>query len=211
MAPSPHGICPLASFACRLRRWCCRCSCSTCSVSLAASSPEEKSASVNRTDMTKEPATKTLAVASGFLVTLVLLSTIFTESGAATADLQNATEDWPMLGGDPQRNFYRSYTIKPPLILKWKYTTGALPESFYIESSPAIYDQSVIVGGKDGILRALNIQDGRELWTFHAQGPIRSSPPVFDGNVFVGSDDGSVYAVNANTGKLIWQFGTEAQ
>jgi len=69
----------------------------------------------------------------------------------------------------------------------------------------------VIVGGLDGILRALDAGDGRIIWTLKTEGAIRSSPTVAYGEVYVGSEDGHVYSVAAETGMLNWRFRTEGK
>lgn len=44
------------------------------------------------------------------------------------------------------------------------------------------------VGANDGVLAAVEAEDGTERWTFETDDWIRSSPAVADGTVFVGSD-----------------------
>ena len=45
----------------------------------------------------------------------------------------------------------------------------------------------VFVGSGDSNLYALNLTDGRKLWTFKAGGPVDSSPLVLAGRVFAGA------------------------
>ncbi len=85
-----------------------------------------------------------------------------------------------------------------------------------IVSSAAVTPHSVIVGGRDKRLIALNPHTGHPRWTFVTKGKIESSPVVVrsaDGDtskdrVFVGSADGNVYAVNLATGRETWRFET---
>jgi eukaryotic-like serine/threonine-protein kinase len=80
-------------------------------------------------------------------------------------------------------------------------TTGALLWSDVTaaeESSPAVANGVVSVGGGDGVY-ALNASTGAKLWSYANVGG-QSSPAVANGVVYVGSDDNNVYALNALTG-----------
>ena len=76
-------------------------------------------------------------------------------------------------------------------------------------SSPAIAGDSVLIGGGDGALRALDAQTGRERWHLMTRGRVRATPAVHAGRVFVASFDGDVYAADLATGKPAWRFETE--
>jgi outer membrane protein assembly factor BamB len=73
-------------------------------------------------------------------------------------------------------------------------------------SSPVATDSVVLFGAGDGVLYALELSSGRELWRFETEGRIRSSPAVADGVVFVGSADGRVYAVDLLSGQERWRY-----
>jgi outer membrane protein assembly factor BamB len=145
-----------------------------------------------------------------FSCAILLLLPILSHSYAAEKGEDVAVaEDWPTLGGGSLREFHANYDLTPPLQLRWKYKTGGGPDAFPISSSPAVYGKLVYAGGKDGILRALSVDDGKEVWIFKTKGVIRSSPTVANSRVYVGSEDGNVYALDASSGKLVWQFKTE--
>ena len=44
----------------------------------------------------------------------------------------------------------------------------------------------------------LNIEDGREIWSYEIGAPIMGSPAVLEGMIIIGSKDGSVYAFGAS-------------
>jgi len=99
---------------------------------------------------------------------------------------------------------------------RWKHETGELlPWEWGFEgwdvytSSPVVVDTVVVFGSGDGVLYALELKSGRELWRLETGGRIRSTPAVADGTVFVGSTDGVVYAVDLNGGELLWTHHTE--
>jgi len=100
---------------------------------------------------------------------------------------------------------------------KWLHPTGSA-----ILSSPNWLDvnadgkEEVIIGGQDGLMKALNAIDGNEEWSRPAVGAIDSSPCLVDINggvldVVYGSFEGSVYAVDGDYGGLLWTFPTGDQ
>jgi outer membrane protein assembly factor BamB len=67
----------------------------------------------------------------------------------------------------------------------------------------------IYIGSSDGKLYAVDLETGKENWSFQSDGKIRSSPTVVDGRVYFGSWDGNVYAVSAATGSEVWRFDTQ--
>ncbi len=99
---------------------------------------------------------------------------------------------------------------------RWRFETGALmPWEWGLEgwdaytSSPVVSDSVVLFGAGDGLLYALDLSNGEEMWRFETQGRIRSSPAVADGVAFVGSADGWVYAVDLASGRERWRHAPE--
>ncbi len=64
----------------------------------------------------------------------------------------------------------------------------------------------IFLGGSDGIVRAIDAENGRPRWTTYTGGAVRIAPTVNDGRVFVGSGDSWVYSFEALTGRLLWRF-----
>jgi outer membrane protein assembly factor BamB len=52
---------------------------------------------------------------------------------------------------------------------------------------------------------AYHTETGKELWRFHAEGPVRFAPVAWQGKVYFVSDDGYLYCVNAADGQLAWK------
>lgn len=70
-------------------------------------------------------------------------------------------------------------------------------------------DAAVIVGGFDGILRALSQKNGKQLWSFGSRDHIYGSPAQLScGTIVQASCDGTVYGLNPSTGKPVWWFDT---
>ena len=53
---------------------------------------------------------------------------------------------------------------------------------------------------------AFNTANGKELWRFYTDGPVRLPPVGHDNKIYVTSDDGHLYCLAAETGRLRWKF-----
>lgn len=77
-----------------------------------------------------------------------------------------------------------------------------------VAASPLLTGQeTLVVGGFDGYVRALNLADGSQRWQFAARDHIFASPALLpDGGVIQPSADGTVYNLDASNGTLRWAF-----
>ncbi|UCD93123.1 MAG: PQQ-binding-like beta-propeller repeat protein [Methanobacteriota archaeon] len=84
------------------------------------------------------------------------------------------------------------------------------------QSSPALYDGMVLLGGADGKLYCLDADTGEVLWSTlleprtHRQS-ITSSPKVWNNTVFIGTfneagGNASVYALHLENGSVKWEY-----
>ena len=99
---------------------------------------------------------------------------------------------------------------------KWRFATEGVkldPAAFgfdrcAIVSSPTISGETVVFGGRDGFLYALDRQSGQQKWRVdHEVSWVISSPAIFNGTVLTGTSDGRfVQAVDLNTGREKWRF-----
>jgi outer membrane protein assembly factor BamB len=87
----------------------------------------------------------------------------------------------------------------------WTFQTGD-----FVRSSPAIVDNTVYVGSKDGSVYALSAADGTEQWAYQTDDSVYSSPTVVDVTVYVGGRDNNVYALSAEDGTEQWSYQTGA-
>ncbi len=85
-----------------------------------------------------------------------------------------------------------------------------LPWSFKSEtgfvSSPAIYEDIIIVGSFDRMLYAVRIGEDTPLWKFQAENWFWGTALVDEDIVYAGCLDGKVYALDVLTGDKIWEF-----
>lgn len=100
---------------------------------------------------------------------------------------------------------YSVNTTYPEVQIRWKHETG-----YTIASTPAKFENSIIVGDASGTIRSLDITNGKEIWSYATNGPIYSSPAVEGKNVVFGSADSSIYCLDAIRGSFIWKFKTYA-
>ena len=84
--------------------------------------------------------------------------------------------------------------------ITWTFSDNNNTSEFY--SSPAVTNELVIVGNRNGKLYAVKRKDGTSAWTFTAKKRIDSSPVVAGGNVYVGCNDGHLYVVDLAKGTL---------
>jgi outer membrane protein assembly factor BamB/Icc-related predicted phosphoesterase len=100
----------------------------------------------------------------------------------------------------PDYSMNREY---PDVAAVWVTETG-----YSIGSTPAVWNELVIVGNASGSINAFNVTDGKAKWTFRTNGSVYSSPETAEQKVVVGSSDGNIYCLNASTGMLIWKVAT---
>ena len=110
-------------------------------------------------------------------------------------------QNWPMLGGSPDRAGLDNISLKTPLELAWKFPTGDR-----IVGAAAIRDGHAFVGSDSGRIFAINLAKGERTWEFDTGTAVRCSPAVAGGLVYCGSDDGRFYAIDQESGKKRWSF-----
>jgi outer membrane protein assembly factor BamB len=86
----------------------------------------------------------------------------------------------------------------------WSYEQ--IKEGAMAYASPAIADGVVVIGARDRQVHAIDLADGKPLWTFKARLDVDSSPLVSGGRVYVGSKDKSLYVLDLKRGTLLWEF-----
>ncbi len=85
----------------------------------------------------------------------------------------------------------------------WKFKTDG-----GLDSSPAVANEKIYVGSKDGSVYCVDMFSGTEKWRFPTTGEIKGTPLLRSGKCYVGSSDGSVYCLNAEYGTDQWSFET---
>lgn len=78
-----------------------------------------------------------------------------------------------------------------------------------IRGSVYYHSGMLFFGSYDGVLHAVNAENGDLLWDFNTGSGIVSQPLVYEDVVFIGSEDQSMYGVAIQTGRRVWSFQTE--
>ncbi len=127
--------------------------------------------------------------------------------------------DWPMWRFDAARSAATPHRLAENLHLQW---VRELPEprrawafqwddrgklDFDVSYAPVVLGERIFVPSNvTDSVTAYHIEDGRRLWRFHADGPVRLAPAAWQGRVYFVADDGHLYCVDAETGELVWKL-----
>lgn len=74
-----------------------------------------------------------------------------------------------------------------------------------IVAPPLLTATQAFVGTADGVLYAINTEDGSVAWSFAAEHAIWGQPAYQDGVVYITSLDKHLYALDAESGEELWQ------
>ena len=132
----------------------------------------------------------------------------------------SAGEAWPTYRGDNTRRGWTEQTLGRPLALQWTHVSAHRPRPAWPEPGKEVHRMAfdyayrlAAAGGRiyygssaDHKVYALDVESGKEVWSFFTEGPVRFAPCVAGGRVFAASDDGFLYCLDAAEGKLIWRF-----
>ena len=142
-------------------------------------------------------------------LTYLLLSVGFLVSTNADAG------DWPMWRYDAGRGAATPEKLAKTLHLQWVRELPKPRPAWPATQTKLRFDQSyepVVMGTRmfvgssaDDSVRAYSTRDGKELWRYFTDGPVRFAPVAVDGRVYVTSDDGHLHCLNAADGKLVWK------
>jgi len=148
-----------------------------------------------------------------FLLSLVLPAGIL--MGA------DATTDWPCFLGptrdsmSAEKGINKDWKAKPPKVL-WR-----VPMSDKGFAGPSVADGKLFIidrKGEQDVVRALNLADGKDVWTFpYAEptkfnyGHARATPTYDAGKLYTLSTSGKVHCLNAADGKPVWKIDLQKQ
>jgi eukaryotic-like serine/threonine-protein kinase len=90
--------------------------------------------------------------------------------------------------------------------VRWRF--DKISDKAMVAASPALADDTLVVGARDSKVYGLNAADGKLKWTFVTGGDVDASPVISDHRVYVASKDRRLYVLNLGDGKALWQFET---
>ncbi len=131
--------------------------------------------------------------------------------------LKAQSYDWPMWRYDPNRSAATPEQLADKLYLQWQIQFSARtpvwddPLNQNLMQFDRLFEP-IVVGNKlflgfndqDKVL-ALDLNSGKELWHFYADGPVRMPLAANKGKIYFTSDDGACYCLDADTGSLLWK------
>lgn len=127
--------------------------------------------------------------------------TVFSDSESVAA-LNADDNDWMRYRGDDGRSGLTPVAIPEKVTLKWRIS----PETTDLLTAPVAAGGLVFVADRNGVLHALDAENGETVWENFTAGPIYYPPAISLDRLFAGSADGKVYAFEAKTGRLLWTF-----
>lgn len=116
------------------------------------------------------------------------------------------------LNDDPTVPKWMSHVSHPAIYeVAWNHSlvkVGLLEYQPSEPATPAIDPDTelVIVGTRDGFVRALSPVDGKTEWEFKTLGKFVAGPTISRGIVYVAGGDGFLYAFRVRTGEKLWAF-----
>lgn len=123
--------------------------------------------------------------------------------------------DWPQWRGDAERSGVTEESLSDEMQLQWSLDLGR-PAPAYAHQFRMCADYAYAPVAADGMLfvpsnvtdqvMAFDLETGRLLWRFIADGPVRFAPVYDQGRLYFASDDGYLYCIDARTGELNWRF-----
>jgi len=114
--------------------------------------------------------------------------------------LTTPADSWPLFRGNALGNGIATSTLPDDMKLLWKHT---VPNGAF-DATAAIVDGVVYIGDLDGNFFALQLSDGKVLWTKKHAAGFSAGAAVDDGVIYVGDVDGKFYAFDAKDGSTKW-------
>src|SRR5207244_3700737 len=93
--------------------------------------------------------------------------------------------DWPSYRRDNARTSTIDGAIPDKMSLAWTYS----PKSATLPTAPIFANGKAIVGGADGVVRALDLETGKLAWSAYTGGPMKYPPTAANTRLYVGSGD----------------------
>lgn len=80
------------------------------------------------------------------------------------------------------------------------------PSRMPFTSSPAVFENTMVIGDKQGVVYGFDIPSGNILWEFRTGDSIEGSALILKDKVYIGSVDGYFYILDIESGKEIQSF-----
>ncbi len=112
-----------------------------------------------------------------------------------------AQDDWPMFRANCAGTATVPAAIPRKVTERWRMSLPARDLT-----APICAAGRVLVGGVDGTVRAMSVDDGRVLWQASSNAALQFPPAYWNGRAVFGSCDGVLYCVDAADGRALGQI-----
>lgn len=97
----------------------------------------------------------------------------------------------------------------------WSTSIGNGVGHYFSKLAPAYAYDKVFVASRDGLVKALNPENGKEIWKTDLQvdesARLSGGLAAAYGHVYIGSENGVMYALNEETGEVAWQVNIDGE
>jgi len=151
----------------------------------------------------------TPSLASGNLTSTIYYGDEISAETTAEEDLKKS--NWLMFRGNPKATGVATGKLTPKMKTAWEFKV----KNGGYDGSPVIHEGIVYVGEGRGILFALDLKDGKQLWQFPKEDSeekllgFMASPAIRDGLIYIGDLNGFLHCID-KTGQRKWKFETES-
>jgi outer membrane protein assembly factor BamB len=90
---------------------------------------------------------------------------------------------------------------KDSKLLNWK-----IPLKYGVESSGTLSNDTLYVGGLDGVMYSIQVEKGQINWKFDTKAEITSQPLIHNDIVYFLNGAGSLFSLDAKTGRQLWVY-----
>ena len=97
------------------------------------------------------------------------------------------------------------------LAVEWKTDVGEGAKDGFAILKPGIGQQGILTADRQGVVTAVNPENGKTIWKTDLNKSIFAGVAVGDGIAIVGHDDGIVAALSAEDGSRLWQAAVNRQ
>ncbi|MGQ9769284.1 MAG: outer membrane protein assembly factor BamB family protein [Thermogutta sp.] len=121
--------------------------------------------------------------------------------------LESGSTEWPVFRGTPEASGFVFAEIGSDLKRKWIFTA----ENDQFTATPIIAENTVYLGGAEGVFYALALNDGVLRWKSPGYSGFAAPAGYWNGRVYVGDLDGKFHCLKASDGERLWQVETGAE
>ena len=89
--------------------------------------------------------------------------------------------------------------------VRWHFASGFDRKHTAWENSPAVNADTILFGGHDGVVYALEAHSGKLAWKTDLHTPVLTTPVLVDSTIYVGTSD-QFYCLRSSDGKVITSF-----